>query len=202
MYQCVATSPEGFVQQLAVSYLGHGYWFYVAGEVPEGKDPKKVDQKLVARYQIDMSKWERARRKQAGLASLQYLRVDRFFLLLATHGRHLFFLEEASAIRDARRTPIRFRGYAISHRGGHSHVRIDLDEYRRLKAYFVERSVHRTAEQLAGELGHLPFEPYAPVRRQLLAVLRAVNFERKRAGYELVPKTCFRFVRRVRRPFE
>jgi hypothetical protein len=202
MYQCEATSPEGFIQQLAVSYIGHGYWFYVAGEIPEGKDPRKIDQKLVARYDIDISKWERARRKQAGLASLQYLRFGRFFLLLATHGKHPFFVGEASSIRDVRQTPIRFRGYAISYRGGHPHVRIDLDEYRRLKAYFVAQSIHRAAEQLATELGRLPFEPYAPIRRQLLAVLRAVNRERKRSGFELVPKTCFRFVRRVCRPFE
>lgn len=46
MYQCEVTTPEGFVQQLAVSYLGNGYWFYVTGDIPEGKDPRKVDAKL------------------------------------------------------------------------------------------------------------------------------------------------------------
>ncbi len=102
MYRCEATSVEGFVQQLAVSYLAHGYWFYVVGQVPEGKDSRKVAEKLVARYQIDLSKWARARRKRVGLASLQYLRFGRFFVLLATHGTHAFFEEEAPSIRDAR----------------------------------------------------------------------------------------------------
>src|SRR5437870_4167820 len=88
MYRCEATSVEGFVQQLAVSYLGNGYWFYVVGEVPPGKDPRRVDEKLVARYQVDLSKWARARRKRAGLANLQYLRHGRLFVLLATHGMH------------------------------------------------------------------------------------------------------------------
>jgi hypothetical protein len=201
MYRCEATSVEGFVQQLAVSYLGNGYWFYVVGEVPEGKDPRRVDEKLVTRYQIDLSKWARARRKRTGLANLQYLRHGRLFVLLATHGAHGFFEEEASSIRDARKTPIRFRGYSISYRNGHPHVRIEQEEYKRLKAYFLELALHRSAERLGSELARLPFEPYAPIRAQLLAVLRAVNRDRKRAGFELVPRSCFRFVRRVCRPF-
>lgn len=202
MYRCEATSVEGFVHQLAVSYLGNGYWFYVAGEVPEGKDPMKVDEKLVNRYGIDLSKWARARRKRAGVANLQYIRFGRLFVLLATHGEHQFFQEESSAIRDARRTPIRFRGYSISYRSGHPHVRIEQEEYKRLKAYFLELALHRSAEWLEGELGRLPFEPYAPVRRQLFAVLRAVNRERKTAGFRPVPKSCFRLMRRICRPFE
>jgi hypothetical protein len=202
MYRSEATSVEGFVQQLAVAYLGNGYWFYVVGEVPEGKDPRRVDEKLIARYQIDLSKWARARRKRAGQANLQYLRFRRLFVILATHGAHAFFEEEASSIRDARKTPIRFRGYSISYRNGHPHVRIEQEEYKRLKAYFLELALHRSAERLGSELARLPFEPYAPIRRQLLTVLRAVNRERKRAGFELVPRSCFRFVRRVCRPFE
>lgn len=202
MYQSESTSVEGFVQQLAVSYLANGYWFYVTGEIPEGKDPAKVDEKLIARYGIDLSKWARARRKRAGFANLQYIRFDRFFVLLATHGVHPFFEEEVASIRDARKNPIRFRGYSISYRNGHPHVRIEQGEYKRLKAYFLDLAVHRSAEHLGRALGALPFEPYAPVRRQLLVVLRAVNRERKTAGFEPVPKTCFRFMRRVCRPFE
>lgn len=202
MYRFEATSVEGFVQQLAVSYLGHGYWFYVMGEVPEGKDVCRVDEKLMARYQIDLSKWARARRKRAGFANLHYLRYDRVFLLLATHGSHPFFLEEASAIRDARKTPIRFRGYSISYRGGHPHVRIEQEEYKRLKAYFIDLALRWSVERLGDELSRLVFEPYAPVRRQLLALLRSVNRERKRGGLQPVPNTCFRFIRRICRPFE
>ena len=40
MYRCETGSVAGFVQQLAVSYLSHGYWFYVAGTVPDRKDPR------------------------------------------------------------------------------------------------------------------------------------------------------------------
>ena len=98
-YRCEAVSVEGFIQQLAVSYVARGYFFYVTGRVPEHKDPARVDEKLVARYGVDISKWARARRKQVGGANLQYLRHGRFFVLLATHGEHPFFAEEGANVR-------------------------------------------------------------------------------------------------------
>ena len=54
-YRCVATSVPGFVQQLAVAYVAHGYWFYVTGRVPESKDPATVDRKIIRQYGIDVS---------------------------------------------------------------------------------------------------------------------------------------------------
>ena len=42
-YRAVTPTLEGFIQQLACCYLTHGYWFYVSGFVPEGKDPAAVD---------------------------------------------------------------------------------------------------------------------------------------------------------------
>jgi len=97
------------VQQLAVSYLKNRYWFYVPGEVPVGKDPRAVDEKLVTKYEVSLSKWAKARRKKRGLAKVQYLRFERTFLLLATTGEHPFFEEEASNILDARERAIPFR---------------------------------------------------------------------------------------------
>jgi hypothetical protein len=201
-YRKEATSIGGFVQQVAVSFVGHGYFFYVAGSIPEGKDPRAVDEKLVVRYGIDISKWARARRKQAGIANLQYVRFGQFFLILATHGRHQFFEDEASCIRDVRRRPIRFAGYSIGFRGGHPHVRIEQEEYKQLKAYFVDLALRRSVASLERELAQIPFEPYAPVRRQLLCILRTVNRARKRAGFSSVTKEVFRFKRRIYLPFE
>jgi len=51
-YRCEATSISGFIQQLAVGYVGHGCFFYVLGQVPEGKDPQRIDEKLIAKYRI------------------------------------------------------------------------------------------------------------------------------------------------------
>jgi hypothetical protein len=202
MYRYEATSVDGFVQQLAVCYLRHGYWFYTACRIPIRKDPRSVDQKLIQRYGIGISKWARARRKQNGGANLHYLRHDRFFVLLSTHGRHPFFEAEGHVVRDARRSPIRFHGYSISYRGGHPHVRIDQEKYLELRAYFVGIAVHRSADAIARELGNLAFRPYAPIRRQLLCILRAVNLRRKTAGLDLVSSRCFNFEPHSVRPFD
>ena len=202
MYKTEATSVGGFIQQLSVSYVGRGYFFYVTGRVPNGKDAAAIDAKLTARYDIALSKWARARRKQSGSANLQYIRFDRFFVLLATHGRHAFFEEEAACIKDIRDTPIKFAGYSVSYRGGHTHVRVEREEYKRLKAYFVDLAVRRSVVDVERELAQIHFEPYAPVRRQLLCIFRAVNVARRKAGFTPVTKKVFRFQRRAYRPFE
>lgn len=200
-YRCEATSLEGFIQQLAVNYLPHGYWFCVRGEVPAGKDPAAVDRKLLDRYGIELSRWARARRKRGGGANIHYLRWQNVFVLLSTHGHHRFFDDEKASVFDVRRSPIRLFGYAVSFRQGRSHVRIDDERYRELKAYFLERATHRTAAVLGEELRRLPFEPYAPVRRQLFIILRAVNRARRAAGFQAVPWTALRLRRRIVKPF-
>jgi hypothetical protein len=62
-YRCVASTPEGLVQQVAVSYLRHGYWWYTTGRIPGTKNPEDIDRKLVAKYGIDISERQRAHRK-------------------------------------------------------------------------------------------------------------------------------------------
>jgi hypothetical protein len=197
-----ATTLEGFVQQVAVCYIGRGYFFYVTGWIPRRKDPQDVDRKLVKRYGLHVSKWARARRKRGGVANVQYIRLGRFFALLATEGKHRFFVDESPNIRDARRVSLKVGGYSISYRGGHPHVRIRQDEYLGLKAYLVDLAVRRSSEDLESEFAKLPFEPYAPVREQLFVILRAVNRARKAAGLEPVPSTSIRRKRRIYRPYE
>ncbi len=200
--RCEASSLAGFVQHLAVSCIPHGYFFYVRGEVPEGKDVRAVDLKLTSRYGLHHSKWSRARRKRNGIANIRYARWQRTFVLIATHGLHPFFDEEERNIRDVRRVPLKVFGYSLGHSGGHAHVRIEREEYKRLKAYFLDIAKHRRAEHLADEFRSLPFEPYAPIRRQLLGLLRAVNRERTEAGYELVGLDALRLHRLIVKPFE
>jgi hypothetical protein len=219
-YRCEATSPTGFVQQLVSCYLPHGYWFYVSACIPEHKDPRNVDLKLLAKYGIGVSRQTRARRKLAGAANVHYLRYERFFVMLATHGRHPFYDDEAQNIRDARRAPIKFAGYSISvKKGGYRRkdtpsspavrddkwrvrVQIGREPYRDFRAYFQEVARRRTVEQLGRELYNLPYEPYAPVRQQLLNVLRLVNETRKAAGLEAVSPKVLRYRRNIVRPFD
>jgi hypothetical protein len=212
-YRCVASSPEGLVQQVAVCYLRHGYWWYVTGRIPKGKDCEAVDRKLVDKYEIDISERERSYRKKRGLANMQYIRYRNWFILLVTEGHHPFKQEERNSIRDCRRYPIKFEGYSISYRragitpkgGGdpkwHACVRIDPWTYKQLKAFFLDRACHRSVENLAGDFARVPFARFAPVRRQLLTIHRRVNDARSRQGYDKVPSSALRLRRKIERPF-
>jgi hypothetical protein len=206
VYRCEATTVGGFVQQLAVAYVQHGYWFYVTGEIPARKCPLVVDAKLLNRYEISISKWARARRKRSGGANVQYIRYGRFFVLIGTRGEHRFF-EDEPKFRDIRREPLSFAGYSISYKLGadrkwHASVRIHPSAYLTLKAYFLDLATHRSVEKLTAEFQRIPFEPYAPVRRQFLNILRAVNRKRKQAGFEPVPVEALRLRRGVVAPFD
>lgn len=200
-YRCEATSVAGFVQQLAVSYLKNRYWFYVLGEVPPDKDPRAVDEKLVDKYEIALSKWAKARRMRRGEAKLQYLRYARSFVLVATHGSHPFFEEERPNIRDARERPIPFAGYSISYRDGHPHVRIGLGEFKALLREFEGLALSLSAEELAERFRRVRYEPYGPVKLQLRKLLGKVNQARRTAGLQRVPEGCLRLTRRSVRTF-
>ena len=116
-------SPAEFVRHVAVNLVSRGYFFYVTGEIPAHKDPAATDAKIVRHYGTDISKWTRYRQRRRGCASVQYLRHGHRFVLLATHGAHRFFQDEADVIRDLRQQPLRLFGYSIKYRdGGHSHV--------------------------------------------------------------------------------
>ncbi len=196
-YRYEAASVAGFIQQLAVSYLTNSYWFYVMGYIPEGKDPRSTDKRILEKYGIAVSKFTRYRRKGTGQANLQYLRHDRTFLILATHGKHPLFEAEAKNIRDARRVPIKFRGYAVGYRAERPCVRIERETFKGLKAYFEGIAAKRTIDDLVSEFRALPYEPYAPVRVQHFRLLRLVNKRRQLASLLPVPQSAVRARRRI-----
>jgi len=218
-YRYEATSLEGFVQLLAANYLPHGYWFYVTGCVPPGKKAAAIDAKLVSRYGVALSRQQRARRKLAGQANVHYLRYGDRWVLLATHGVHKFFAEEGEAVRDVRKHPLRVGGYSLTVRQGgvlrkrsaeegvradpklRVRVQIARERYQELKAYFVDKATRASAEQISRELYLVPFEPYAPIRRQLLNILRLLNDKRAAAGKTKIPPKVLRYRRRIVKGF-
>ncbi|HZZ26692.1 MAG TPA: hypothetical protein VFE46_01690 [Pirellulales bacterium] len=219
-YRYEATSEKGFVQQLATNILTHGYYFYVQGYVPEGKDPREIDKKLMTKYGVEISRSQRARRKLSGLANVHYLRFERRWILLATHGDHLFKVEEAKNIRDVREHPIQAVGYSqwvkrgnflkrgsgddVATPDGKYRVRvlISREAYRDLRAYFLAERWNWSVERLSAELRLIPYEPYAPVRKQLLKLLFLINQKRRTAGYNRVPADVFRYRRDIVKVFE
>ena len=219
-YQCVTTTVPGFVQQLAVQYVAHGYRWYVEGRIPESKDRESVLEKLVATYAITHDKTERWRRKRRGVPNVQLLCFERLWVLVATKGElwreHPFYrtfssyrpksgaVPERKGYRDLAKHPLQFEGYSIGWSNGHASVRIARAVYLREKAYFEEKATKWRGELLVEEMQKrlLRFEQYAPVRTQLGRILRAVNRERRRAGYSPIPKTVLWADRCIYRPFE
>lgn len=199
-YRC-AYSRDGFVHYLVTSLICRGYWFYVTGWIPEGKDAATIDRKLTDKYGCLISKSSRWRRKKLGKANVRYIRCGRFFVLIATKGNHDFFHEESN-IHDIRKTPIKFGGYSISFRrdGRPSaksstiqyrvHVRIEKERFKELTAEFEHLATRMSVNSLARRLYELPFHGYAPVRRQLCTLLRQTNQRRRQGGLSQLPTGC------------
>lgn len=215
-YRWVATTLEGFVQQLAVGYVARGYFFYVNGNVPKRLSPEDQDQRILKKFDVARSKWSRyRRRKRIGpdgrpLANVQYIRFRNYWVLLASSGHHRFFdvhssksLSGVSQINDVRERPIQYGGYSIGHRNGKASIRINRRAYRQLKAHFLNLALATNSTTLLEhEFLYSPFEPYGGVTRQMFAILRAVNRLRKTAAYPMVSKKCIRVRRKAVRPFD
>jgi hypothetical protein len=109
-------------------------------------------------------------------------------------------------VRDIKEHPVSFAGYSIGyHRGNdrkwHVSVRIHPERYRDMKAHLLDIATKRSVSNLVEEFQSFRFEPYAPIRRQLLNLLRGVNRERKVKGWDQVPVSALRLRRRIVRPF-
>ena len=201
----VFATRDAFVHYLVTSVICRGYWFYITGRIPEGKDPAAIDQKLIAKYDAGISKSARWRRKKLAKANIRYVRWNHQFLLFATKGEHSFFRQE-SGIKDIRKIPLKVGGYSLSFRRDgrpdalqdrpyRVHVRIEQQEFNSLLAEFDCEALRRSTEHLVDRLYKLPYLGYAPVRRQLCLLLRRVNARRRVAGRPFIPKACLFFHR-------
>lgn len=210
MYPHEFTNIHAFVQRVALDMVRYGYLYYVTGRIPDGKSAAAVDEKIMAKYEIGVSKYTRARRKKKGLANIHYVRHQDFFVMLASaQGGSRWFSDEewpteiqrkqhGRKVRYVPRQPIVHGGYSISYKQssssqrGHVSVRIHPEEYRAVKAYFLDLALHRSAQTLENEFRYFPFEPYSLIRQQRWNILRAVNASRVRANYEPVSPRCLR----------
>ena len=156
------------------------------GLLPQGKDYRAIDDRIIAKYGIAKNRWERCRRKRAGEDNLRYLRDGRWFLLIATgpRGQKSLLQERGQHSRRAG-VPIRFHGYELTYRGGRVWVRIDREHLRGIRKRFVRMAVWAGALTLSSEFQGIPFKPYRPACFcQLFRLLREVNRRRNAAGLE------------------
>ncbi len=80
-------------------------------------------------------------------------------------------------------------------------MQIARKDYQLLVADFLERARRTSTDNLSRELYCLPYEPYAPIRKQLLNLLRLINQTRKQAGQEAIPPTVLRYQREITKVF-
>lgn len=224
-YRYVASSRVGFIQQVACSYVSNGYRFHVSGEVPARMEPEKLDEKLLSKYSIRKTDAQRYYAKSIGRANIQYIRFERDYLMLATKGEHIWNACEAGNIKDCSRgEPIQFFGYSIYWKDGRYRpycckrdregpaekddkkrvrVQISRERFRELKAEFVTQATRRRAAWLATKLFYVPYEPYAPIRQQMLEIVHAINRKRKDAGMkDFIDVNAIRKRRAIVKPFE
>jgi hypothetical protein len=218
-YKFEVTSSVGFLQRVATHLLPKGYYFFVQGTLSKGKNPLALDQKFISRYDVAKTEGARRWRKSQGLGNVQYVRHGMSWILLATHGDHAIREGEGDNLKDVRRAPIRIGHYAVYVKRGNYlrkfsgdvnptpdgrwrvRVLIAREPYRELCAYFLSIACHRRGEKLAEELHSLPYEPYAPVRKQLLKLLRLINAKRQAAGYSKIAPSCLRLKRMIVKSF-
>ena len=200
-YQYEARSVAGFVSQI-VRYVASGHYFYVRVLVPEKKDPAIVDEKLLERYGVRKKRWQRKRRHLKENAGVHYLRCNRCAVLMLTKGSHeTFYQDHGEHLRDIRRQALKVFGYSIRYgfsevkRDWKVSVRLDQETYRKVREHMLTIAVwdsYRDSVRLAREFSRLPYQPYEPVFKQLLSILRSVNRQRRRRGFDPLAMNCLR----------
>lgn len=178
-----ARSINAFVQHLAVRLIGNGYVFYVLGEIPKEKDPTRLDHKFAERYGVGESKWSQFRRKRRGEAKVKYLRFGRTFVLVATAGKHPFFLEEREALKDARYEPIRCFGYEIKCVESSGRfipaVRLPADRFDEIRGHVFQNPC-ADEEYIRAVILSEQLLWFSGVKRQIFRLLTELNEKRKR----------------------
>jgi hypothetical protein len=112
------------------------------------------------------------------------------------------------AVKDVRREPLKFGGYSIgcgSERTGekwHVSVRIEKRYFLLILRHFSRAAESLSKEELIHALNKLPFDRFAPVRRQIFTLIRHVNRVRQRMGLSAIERERIDFRRRPVSPFE
>lgn len=199
LYRYEAQSVAGFVAQV-IRYISSGYYFYIRVLIPERKDPKFVDRKLLNLYHIAQPAWRRERRNLKKSAGIHYLRHNRLAVIMLTKGRHDgFYCDHANNVADIRRKALKVFGYSI--RFGYSaqerrqkvFVRLHHEKYRELKNHFLTLATwesYRDPHRLEREFQRLPIQAYDPIFDQLVAIARIVNRARRRRGFTPINVAC------------
>ena len=202
MKRCKVKSIDAVVQQLVTNYLKNGYHFYVSGFIPSGKDPFLVDAKLSTLYETNLSKDARYYRKSKNRSTIQYIRYNDLFWLLARKGEHDFFQKEQQSIKDARLSPIIVDKYSINfQKSGKVTAKFSNSAYKALKGKLEFMATRQSKQKIENYIFYFPIQPYAGVRLQLKNILKDVNRLRKSAHKEKISTQCIRKFRNIKKVY-
>lgn len=196
-YMCVSWQA---LLQMIVHLVGRGYYFYCITHLPEHKRARwsSIDRKLIARYQTDKSKFQRARCKSKKTANFFYLRWENISILLHTAGE-LGNIEYIDHFTDIRHQPIHLAisdliSFAIGVNAMQTKgeiknkvfVRLSRESYRGVKDELAEcaKSTNKYIMKMAYDrLNGLP--AYSGIINQKRNLAKFLSIQAKRHGSDL-----------------
>lgn len=174
-----ARSRGVFIRKVAYDYVRYGYVRYAFREIPEERELKEIDEKLLRAYDVTFNRMARKRRRENGEGVVSYVRYDRWFVLLATEGRHEAF--DRLAWRDIRSCPLQLWGYSIGEKGGSPWVTISARRMKGISRF--ARKISLGPEYRVRSFLQSVFRLRFPgVVWQEEKLLRRINRRRKKAG--------------------
>jgi hypothetical protein len=81
-------------------------------------------------------------------------------------------------------------------------VRIDRDDFRVIRGYFLSVAAKRRVADLVEEIRALPYQPYRSVKYQLYRLVAEINDNRAAAGRPPLDKSAVPARRTICHPFE
>ncbi|MBB6454397.1 hypothetical protein HNQ94_002879 [Salirhabdus euzebyi] len=146
--QYLVESWKGLLQYITNNLLGKGYYYWHCTELPVQKQDKwlKIDEKLMSKYETNIDKFKRHRRKAKGLANFVYIRWEQYAFIFHTEGTVPDVYDDK--FYDIRQEPLFLKvgeltTFVLQISGnGKVNVKLSSDTYQGLKAV-----IHNTAKR-------------------------------------------------------
>lgn len=149
-YRYLIRSSGELIKQI-VREVGMGYYFMHVTYLPAKKKNKwvKIDEKMMQKYDVRKTKWQRYRRKERGLANFLYRRWEHVMVILHTLGDIPSGITYDDQFQDVRKKQVDIWvsdlvGYRIIFENGKVTAVLHPQTYRGIKA--VLRDVARTKD--------------------------------------------------------
>lgn len=150
----LVSSWQGLLQYISKSLIGKGYYYWHLTELPIHKKSKwrEIDEKLIDKYETNIDKFKRHRRKASGKANFIYIRWEQYAFIFHTEGvvpdayddkffdirQHSIFLK----ISELTTFVIQFAD------NGKAHIKLEKDTYQGIKAMLHNVAKNQNAKLL------------------------------------------------------